>query len=122
MSIKNVDAVVKMTDYPSQWEEFCGIKEFGFSEWGGLVVSMYTTPFVKESDPRGIFFTCLPISSKEYRLKIPTRTHYVRASATLLTVYDDWGKAYTFEAPQDILDTIEGECLKNNILDHNPDF
>jgi hypothetical protein len=112
MSIKDRDTpFVFECDHDVEDRAFTGIRELGFTERGHFVVSAYTTPPVAPGEPRGTYFTSLPISPMEYR-----RTHRTRAAfqrdGDRLVIFDDWGKPYTIDAPSDVIDALADECAR----------
>jgi hypothetical protein len=94
---------------------FTGIKRLGFSEDGGSpAVDLWTTPTVPPGNPRGGFFTSIPISGLAYRQAHGSRAAYERKPGRLI-IYDDHSKGHVLEAPAAILDALEADCIANKI-------
>jgi hypothetical protein len=76
----------KIIPFPVIFEgsEYCGIKNFDC-----VVVSLYTEP-----TKQGSFFTCIPISDKNYRQKNPTKAKVKiikEKDWTIFKIWSDWG-------------------------------
>jgi hypothetical protein len=100
-SLIDRDGVVKMA----------AIRELGFNERGAFIIAGYNSP---PPEPRGGYFTGLPISPIEYRRRSRTQTAFARKAAQLI-IWDDWGTPYSIVAPAHILDTLVAECIANEI-------
>jgi hypothetical protein len=85
-----------------QGTAYHGIRELGFTDNGAFVLSFHTTPAPM---PRGGYFTCIPISSREYRAKHPTKCGF-RDEGRQLIVWDDWKTMHRIAAPREVLDQL----------------
>ena len=90
-----------------------GIRKIGIDAGGAFVISLYTTP--PHDKGRGGYFTCLPISGKEYRKENPTKTSYRILSKEKIAVYSDWGEMSVIKANTDVIDRLAEECIENGI-------
>lgn len=113
MSVKNLDVAFQVRDGGRDLE-FCGIREVGFNERGGFIISAWTTPFVATGEPRGGWTTVLPISGLGYRARRPTKTAFERGASSII-IYDDWGTSVVITATADVLDQLAAECAANSI-------
>lgn len=107
------------TDSVVTWNgnRYFGAKEIGFTDKGTFIVSLHTTPFVRDGDPRGSYFTTIPISDTAYRAKHKTKAAILRRGQKLV-VYCDWGRPHEIGAPSDVLDAIEAEAAAHAIKAH----
>jgi hypothetical protein len=110
MSIKNSETPFSLVSGVTE-DNFTGIRELGFNERGAFIVNAYTTPV---GEPRGTWFTALPISPAEYRRRHPTQAGFVRG-ARHITLYDDWGSKHTIYAPYHIIALLAIECVDNGL-------
>lgn len=95
---------------------FTGILKLGTDDKGQFIVDAYTTPKVAPGEPRGSYFTVIPISPTEYRRSHPTRTGFLRENGAI-TVFSDWGHPYRIECDDpSVLDELEHDCVAANIL------
>ncbi|MDB5937477.1 MAG: hypothetical protein JWQ01_4821 [Massilia sp.] len=90
---------------------YAGIEQIGFTADGHFVVDLWTTP---APEPRGGWFTCLPISTLAYRKTHKTRTS-VADFGSDISIADDYGTCYTIEASRPILDALLIECEANEV-------
>lgn len=83
---------------------FEGTKYFGIREFDCHVVGLFT-----EKTLRGTFFTVIPISSKEYRDKKPTKAKVkieIKKDYTIFKMFSDWGSCSVMEIHNSLKDEI----------------
>lgn len=81
------------TDKPVRFEgrEYFGAKRIGFEEHGSFILDLFTTP---PPEPRGGYFTVLPISPKHYRQTVHKTQAGYRDDSDSLVVFCDWGQPF----------------------------
>jgi hypothetical protein len=110
MSIKDMEVPFGFNQ-GHRTDTFVAIRELGFNSMGAFVVNGYSTP---PPEPRGTFFTSIPISKKEYREKHPTQAGF-HLTRLRIIFYDDWGERYSIYAAPAILKQLAYECVINGI-------
>ena len=97
--MKNVEVALKYDG-----EEFTGVRELGFSEFGTFVVSLFKTPR-EDGVNRGSFMTTIPISLNCQSKK--------RAQVTEkgVKIWDDWGTSHLIDGPNVIIDELCSELI-----------
>lgn len=88
-----------------------GIRRIGFTVDGNFIVDLWSTP---APEPRGGYFTCLPISPLAYRNERKTGAS-VADFGSHISIADDWGSTYIIEAGRQILDALLIECEANEV-------
>lgn len=97
--------------YCHKLRTFTGIKALGFAASGHFVIDLWTTPAVAPGEPRGEFFTSIPISPPAFRRQHGNGGAGFVRSPRRLTIYTDYGGEHVITAPDDILDALTGECV-----------
>lgn len=116
MSIRNLE--VKVTYYQrGHGIRLSGIIELGFGKYGSFVVNGWTTPLAPPGEPRGSYFTSIPISPADYRKAHPkdSQAAYFRIGDNDLFIFSDWGEHYVIIAPKNVIDSLVQECITNEI-------
>lgn len=92
--------------------DYFGIRELGFDSNGHFIVSLWRHP---PPEPRGGYFTSLPISPRDYRANVHKTKAAFRDHGEVIVVYDDWGTPFEFEAERDVLDALLADCKANDL-------
>lgn len=105
--------MITNTEKPVVFEgrPYAGIRELGFTKSGTFIVSLWPCP---PPEPRGGYFTALPISSREYRHQHRTKTCFRDDGGTLI-VFCDWGRPHRFAAERELLATLIADCRENGL-------
>lgn len=111
--------MIKDLEVPILFEgrQYTGIKELRCSPTGGVIVSLWTTPFVAEGEQRGSYFTVIPVSGKDYRKDNPTKCGYSileMGANTMITIYTDYGQAHKIVINDPELASILESDLNDN--------
>lgn len=82
--------------------------DIGFTDSGGFCISI-------KYNEGGSYFTCIPISHRDYRKDHPTKAAFRAISSREVIVYDDWGKRYNIR----IESANSIEPLVKDMLEHD---
>jgi hypothetical protein len=106
VSINDVEAPVKWGGHT-----YSGIRRLGFTERGAFVIDLHSCP---PPEPRGGYFTCLPISPMAYREKHGSGV-MVEDHGKFVTLTDDWGRKHSIYARRSVLKVLLAECQEQKV-------